>query len=338
MTIDDTYIDSYFFTKKGTYLRSKLDTISEDMKAYLYKRYADSSDIEETIKRIHYKIDVHPKCPICGKPVKFIGKPSKMWQTYCSRSCLSKANVEKIEDKYGTRCTLTLDDVQEKKKETVMSKYGVGHNWAIPEVHNKCIETCKEKYGADYIRDVVIPKREETSKLKYGASHHMKTEHYKKLYGSTSYMKSGDVEKIREAQRKAYITKNANGTWCTSKIENSLHQYLDEHNILYKYQYKSDTYPWLCDFYFPEKDAYVEIQGNWTHGTHQYNSDDADDIRQVEIWEQKGSDYYKNAIKTWTVSDVAKRKHAEAANLNYVEIFSNDLDVCLDVLRKHNII
>ena len=51
---------------------------------YLSNRFKDSSSIEETIKRIKLHIEEKPLCPTCGKPVNFIGKPSKMFTTYCS--------------------------------------------------------------------------------------------------------------------------------------------------------------------------------------------------------------------------------------------------------------
>ena len=48
----------------------------------LYKVYNDSTSIYETLRRIQLNIDIKPLCPICHKPVNFIGKPSKMFSKY----------------------------------------------------------------------------------------------------------------------------------------------------------------------------------------------------------------------------------------------------------------
>lgn len=70
----------------------------------------------------------------------------------------------------------------------------------------------------------------------------------------------------KEVKEKRYNTLKKNNTFNASKIEEDLMNYLTIHNIEFKRQYKSDKYPYCCDFYFPDKDFYLEIQGNWTHG------------------------------------------------------------------------
>ena len=129
-----------------------------------------------------------------------------------------------------------------------------------------------------------------------------------------------------------YETKLKNGTLNTSIIEDKIKNYLIEHNIEFKQQYKSKEYPYSCDFYFPAKDLYVEIQAHWTHGGHPYNENNIEDINVIEKWKAKNTKYFNNAINTWTVRDVNKRNTAIQNNLNYIEIFSNNLDKCIDII------
>ena len=58
---------------------------------YLNNRFNDSSSILETVQRIRKGVYEKPKCPVCGKPVIWIGKNTKLYTKYCSTSCASKA-------------------------------------------------------------------------------------------------------------------------------------------------------------------------------------------------------------------------------------------------------
>ena len=49
----------------------------------------------------------------------------------------------------------------------------------------------------------------------------------------------------------------------------------------------------------------------------------------LEKWKSKKSKYYDNAIDTWTVRDVKKRKCAEGNHLNYIVFWA------LDEMKRH---
>ena len=140
-------------------------------------------------------------------------------------------------------------------------------------------------------------------------------------------------EWVNSIVEKRYQTKRRNNSFNTSKIEIQLKQYLTENNINYIYQYKSKLYPFNCDFYFPYKDLYIEIQGNWTHGPHPFTDSEEDKLL-LEKWKSKNTKYYNNAINTWTIRDVNKRETAKQNNLNYLEIFSCDFDFCISEIKK----
>lgn len=87
--------------------------------------------------------------------------------------------------------------------------------------------------------------------------------------------------------------------------------------------YSDERYPFVCDFYIPSEDLFIELNKHWTHGGHPFDELNVDDISKLEIWEElaKSSKYYKNAIYVWTELDVKKSKTAKDKNLNYKVIY-----------------
>ena len=340
MTITDEFINDYFYGKSSFIKRNHIKPYSEEIKNYLENRFNDSKSIFETIFRIKNNIEVRPKCAYCGGDVLFIGKNSKPYQKYCCRTCLSNDNVQKIKDKYGTICTLTLDNIKEKSIDTLQKHYGEGvtHNWKAKEVHKKCVETTNTKHTREEINERVrktkmdrygdemyvnVEKVKQTKLEKYGDENYTNKEKAKQTclekYGVDHPSKS---EIIRE---KVYNTLKKNNTFNSSSIEKEFKKYLTEHNISFEYQYKTKQYPYKCDFYLTKYDLYIEIQGIWTHGQHPFNSNSIEDINKLNEWKLKNTKYYDSAIQTWTVSDVTKRNIAKQNNLNYLEIFSTNL-------------
>lgn len=90
-------------------------------------------------------------------------------------------------------------------------------------------------------------------------------------------------------------------------------------------EYKSDEYPYHCDFFLIPKNIYVEINVYYTHGKHWYNKNNSSDIAQLQKWNNAKKEHkqYQSAIKTWTESDVKKREIAKKNKLNYVVLWNN---------------
>ena len=192
--INDNVIKEYFFTKLNKlYTKKFLDFekthLPKEIYEYLINRYNDSQSLKETVYRINFGYDVRPVCENCGKPIEFLGKPSRMWKTYCSNQCrysLNRLNKYKKTclEKYGVEYAQQSNKVKDKAKQTCLEKYGVEHytnrekskqtclekygvesNLNIPEIKEKCKEsriknkdkikekskqTCLEKYGVEY--------------------------------------------------------------------------------------------------------------------------------------------------------------------------------------------
>ena len=128
-------------------------------------------------------------------------------------------------------------------------------------------------------------------------------------------------EERRYIVSKGIETKRKNGTLCSSGPEKKVKALLESKFKEVKYQYKSEKYPFVCDFYILELDLYIEYQGLWTHGLKPFEGTGSD-LQKVELWKNRKTKYYKMAIDTWTRRDVKKRKVAKENNLNWLEFFN----------------
>ena len=217
--------------------------------------------------------------------------------------------------KYGVECSLKYDDTKEKIKQTCLLKYGTpqylgSNNWKI-----KTTNASVNKYNSvwpsksNYVKNKI----KETCLLNFNKCSYVETDECKKLAHTNT------------AKNKRYETMKKNHTFNTSKPEEELYLYIKEKFPDVKRQYKdSIRYPWACDFYIPELDYFIELNGNWTHGKHPFSSTSKEDLYIVEEWKERSKEhpYYSNAIKTWTIYDVKKRNYAKEHNLNFKEVWS----------------
>lgn len=329
----------------------------ENVYRYLVNRYDDSSNIEETIYRICKGIEKHPKCPICNNPIKFNKKNPELFNVCCCQKCTNiylnkigklnnKSSIEKakktrkqtLKEKYGVENSYQLEKSKLKIKETCLRKYGVDHPMKDETIKNKVKEaikkSCEEKYGVDnpLSSKEIRQKIENTNIKKYGVKTPLqnKTIHTKAVNQAKEvFQEKYGVDnpwKAKIIQTKVIETKKKNHTFNTSKPEELLYNKLVD-----KYskddvirQYKSELYPFACDFYIKSKDLYIELQGMWTHGGHPFNPNSKDDLAKLNIWKEKAktSKFYELAINVWTISDVKKREIVKKNNLNYKEIWN----------------
>ena len=238
---------------------------------------------------------------------------------------------------------------QEKIKQTLKKHYGVEHALQNKQLLEKSKHTCLERFGKDnfnktkeskirYLDKLFVEKllneRKKTCIERYNTDSYSKTTEYKKKYKETSLKRFGvdSYTKTKEYKERAYQTKKKNHTFNSSSIEKEFELYLKENQIEYKTQYTSDVYPFSCDFYLPKYDLYLEINAHWTHGGHPFDCNNLEDQTKLEQWKSKGTEFYNNAITTWTVRDVKKRNTAKQNNLNYLEIFSSNINDLIKIL------
>lgn len=217
--------------------------------------------------------------------------------------------------KYGFKTPLQNIDIIQKCKITSLLHYGVDHPMKNKTIKENARKTCLQRYGVENPtqNQDIKNKIAETCLIKYGVSTPLRLQ--------DNINKSHTPEVID----KIISTKRKNKTFNTSKPEEELFLYIIKKFPNVKRQYNKDNrYPWCCDFYIPELDYFIELNGIWTHGGHPYNINSKEDNFVLNIWKEKSKEhpFYSSAIKTWTIYDVNKRKIAKENNLNYKEVWS----------------
>ena len=199
-----------------------------------------------------------------------------------------------------------------KKKATEKYKQTIKNN---PEINRQRAEKSRQTYKQiiDNNPEIEVRRRKKIS------------EKLKQTY-------KNNPEIIEEATEKMINTKRKNNTFNISQPEEQLYLLLKSKYSDTIRQYKDTRYPFCCDFYIPSKDLFIELQLSWTHGAKPFNEDNVECQNQLNTWKQKSltSQFYKNAIETWTIRDVNKRQTANQNHLNYIEVFSSDFKELYD--------
>ena len=279
-----------------TYTKDKWLESHPYIKTYLENRFEDKDySVKETIKRIINHIEEKPKCPYCGKPVEYVGKPSIKFRKYCSKSC---ANLD--------------PGNQELRKNNSIRKWGYESPSLNPEVKRKISSSIKEK------SEEMNKHRVETWIKKYGID---------------------NVMKLKETQNKSDETKRINDSYKRSTEEDVIFDIIKNEWPDAIHSYKSERYPFNCDYYIPSLNLFIEYQGFWTHGDHPYDNNNIKDINEAEYIKAAG---YLDKYDTWTRRDPNKREYAKKNNLNYLEIWRNiwsevsigNKDIIIDMIKN----
>ena len=272
----------------------------------------------------HYGVDHPLKSQQIRNKIKQTNK-EKYGYEFVSQSeeCKNKVKQTCLE-KYGSEYYLTSKDCKQKTIEKfgvdnyrktdeckqLVSKYNKEHKYELLEKRKK---TCLERYGVD--NPLKVKKiRERVTKTclkKYGAPLYIQSKEYKQWL-------SEHPEIIEKWNIKAYNTKKKNGTLGGphSNQEEESYQLLKEKYPDVLRQYKSELYPFNCDFYIPSLYLYIECQYYPTHGNHPFDPNNKDDIKYAEYL---SNTKFGNYI--WTINDPLKRNTAKENNLNYLEFF-----------------
>ena len=259
--------------------------------------------------------------------------------------------------RYGVTSPLKSEIFKQKSKETCLQKYGVEYTGQIPEKIEKTHKACLEKYGVDSVFKVqkfrnqsldtcikkyasneddinsivnigqlkyVKDKIKNTCLEKYGVENPMQTQYYKNLISS--------ILSSNEIQEKIYNTKLLNNSFNISYQEDVCFDLLKEKYSDCIRQYKSELYPFNCDFYIPSLDLYIEYNGSHYHHYHPFDINDDNDINELNRLKEKAENsnahkngkksQYDNIIYTWTILDLKKRNIAQQNNLNYIEFWN----------------
>ena len=236
--------------------------------------------------------------------------------------------------KYGVEYTGQIPEKIEKTHKVCLEKYGVDSVFKVQKFRNQSLDTCIKKYASDeddinsivnigqlkYVKDKI----KNTCLEKYGVENPMQTQYYKNLISS--------ILSSNEIQEKIYNTKLLNNSFNISYQEDVCFDLLKEKYSDCIRQYKSDLYPYNCDFYIPSLNLYIEYNGSHYHHYHPFDINDDNDINELNRLKEKAENsnahkngkksQYDNIIYTWTILDLKKRNIAQQNNLNYIEFWN----------------
>ena len=330
--INDDYFINLFKPNQILQLhKSKIDKLSLEEKKYLENRFQDVfRTYKETIYRIINHIEILPKCPECGNPVKIRYRYDKLYYHTCGNpECIHKRKGNGPKEiciiKYGVENQFQREEIKEKIKEHHLKKYGYYSHTQSNQWKEKEIQNNLKKYGVEnqFQREEIKEKIKEHHLKKYGVDSYSKTNEYKEHMSK--------IVSSKEFQEKRNKTLRKNNTWNSSKDEQYIYKELCKYFNDIKQQYSSDVYPFAADFYIPSLNLYIEYQGSDLHGFYPFTNSEADKIeleklkQKSELVKQKtgkNKSRYDNRIYTWTDLDVRKRNIAKENNLNWIEFWN----------------
>ena len=307
---DDVIINDEFIKNNIKYDKFIGLLTNERIISYLKNRYHDSDNLLESYQRILFNIEEKPKCPICNKPVKWVGKKTKLYTTYCSDKCSanSEETKQKKVDTLLTNWHAKSTPESDLYKQKILEKYGVEYVSQIPEAIEKRKHTLLEKYGTTNIYNIdnVVDKIKKTNNERYGVDWVFQREDIRnKIYESIKY-NSG-----------------------TSKREDIVYNMLVELGYNVERWKKINGTDWAIDFYLPDYDLYIEYQGSQYHNGKAYLGT-KEDLYEIEILKYKDEErkkitnnhtQYEEIINTWVKRDTEKRNWMYENNYNFLELF-----------------
>ena len=314
---------------------------------YIINRFTDSESLQESYYRILNNIEIRPICPICGNKLNFYRK--KFRSTCSNKKCklewLHKQAQQTFIKKYNGKSPFCSSNIQKKLKQKNKEKYGEEYLFNCKEIQNKIKQTHLQKYGYETPakNENVKQKQKETNIIRYGYVSPLQNKDIKvkaeetliKKYGANNIRKTKymfDKCHTEEANNKRYNTMKKNNSYVRSKEEDYCYNELCKYFKCVKRQYKSELYPFNCDFYIPEIDTYIEYQGSHFHHNHAFDANNDNDLLELNNLIKKDKlskktqdgkkSQYNIIIYVWTVSDVKKRNIAKQNNLNFIEIWN----------------
>lgn len=291
---------------------------------------------KEVVYRMYNDINIRPICTICGNPLVFLSS-TRGFKKACSNACIQKlpevqnkikqtcikrygeTNYNKTSEskkrhaetciqKYGCSSYAKTEEFKQRYRKTCLAKYGKEYFFQTDIFKKKQTETCLKKFGCMFasqnpnIKEKKLETLTTTIQKRYGTQFFFQSEYFKQKYKQfflTNY-NVDNVSKLPETKCKINQTKRKNNSFSISKPEDTLYDILcnryGKNDIIR--QYKSDVYPFNCDFYIISKKMFIEYQGTWLHGNHPFDANNKSDIQTLNKWEKLAvnSSYYKNAI------------------------------------------
>lgn len=256
----------------------------------------------------YLKSDGEGKCCVCGKPTKFQSL-TQGYASTCSFSCSRKQGAETKKKMYGY---IPGSYGSKEFENAMLDKYGVKNSQQNPKIREKTKKTNKERYGVEYA--FLTEEAKEKSKV---AS---QTPEARKRVRET-VLRDHSIDSKINAQRRELSDKEIRKG---SLPEKYFYEQLQNIGVDVIYNASSERYPFLCDFYLPSFDLFIELNLHPNHGGHWFDANSEKDREKVEEWKAKKSKYFDAAIEIWTKRDLKKKKVAEENKLSYRVLWSRE--------------
>ena len=306
-------VDNYNKTKE-----SKEKIKQTCLEKYGVEYFWQSDECKEKIKQTcleKYGVD----SPLKSEKIRNKGKQTCLEKYGVDNPAKLEENKEKVKQtclkKYGTISTTQCKEIRDKIKQSCLEKYGVDNPAKLEENKEKVKQTCLKKYGglAPICDPNIKNQIKQTCLEKYGVDNYGKSLKHK--INMSTIMSSDEMQEHR------YNVMTKNHSFNTSKPEEELYLYIKEKFPSVKRQYKDKLrYPYNCDFYIPELDYFIELQGYYTHNTHPYNPNSISDQVLVERYKERYGPKCQ-PITIWTIKDPEKRDCAKHNHLNFKEVW-----------------
>lgn len=190
-----------------SYSKKFFNTLTEERKLW-YNSLEGETFSEKIYLLVNKKIK--PKCPYCGKSVKFISY-KEGYRLYCSVSCKANHLISKVAEtnlkKYGVKAPAQKKEIQDKIKQTCLTKFGVDNIFKDKDKIQKALEV---KYGVTNpsALEFVKEKRKKTSISKWGVDHPMKNIEIKEKKNKTNLNKYGNICSAQGIEQQKSIQNN----------------------------------------------------------------------------------------------------------------------------------
>lgn len=267
-------------------------------------------------------------------------------------------------NKYGVEHALQSKNCLEKRKRTCLQKFGKENNSQTLEWKNKVIETCVNKYGVEHVlqNKEIKKKQEQTCIKRFGTNNIFSSKIGKQKikqtllnkYNVDSFSKTNEFKyymselmSSKEMQEKIYNTQKKNNSFNKSKSEDLAFELLKKKYPDVIHHYKDfKKYPFICDFYIPSLDLFIECQFGMYHNKRPFIGNKLDKDEVIKLQEKsfkrkqitgKNKSRYDAVIYTWTILDPKKRNIAKLNNLNFIEFWNlNELKKWINEMNKNN--
>ena len=344
--MSDKDIIKEFVSSEGTMIRTKFKTSwlnnHPEFKEYLENRFPKDEWISysETVRRIRDKVEILPKCKICGRKILNYAN------AYCSRECINSDYEKRSEAaKKGneTRAKHAAEDPdfykESVKHANATKKKRAKENpnyWKDIKDRERKTRLEKLKEDPDYYKKIK-QKEMETRRIKEQEDPSYREKRHTNYVNTLHQRMKENPEKYRESYtngvQKGLETRSKNGS--NSQPEEIFYKKLlelyEKDDIIRNYN-KDKRYPFNCDFYIKSRDLFIELNCFWTHGEHWFNKNSKEDLNILKELKERStkSTFCKSAIDVWTNKDVEKRDYAKKNKLNYVTLWKNkgqDIDL-----------